>query len=228
VGTAGPLVERCFRTGHRHLRAGEREIATLRAHGRAQGWPMPQIVEAIVRFGVSRLKAHRLARGWTRPQAVEQILLTYDADGWPRPKLTCQRLCAWEHDPRVRPGEDYLDRLCRVYETRPDQLGYGRDYTPAIEPAGGEASAEPQAEYAGTSAASLVLAGEHGSADQDAQADSEETAASRWTSAAGCTGSPGSCRRCLGVPRSNWGTTPPPAPSCSPPGSWPSRSAITR
>ncbi|MGH8901292.1 MAG: hypothetical protein ACRDYA_06315 [Egibacteraceae bacterium] len=110
-------------------------IAGLRDRLLAQGRSVPQVVEAVVaRFGVSLLKAHRLARGWTRAQAVEAILATYDADGcgW-RPSLTEQRLCAWEHDPRVRPGEDYLDRLCRVYETRPDRLGYGHDYTPAVE-----------------------------------------------------------------------------------------------
>ncbi|MGH8886670.1 MAG: tetratricopeptide repeat protein [Egibacteraceae bacterium] len=135
-------------------------IAELRADGLAQGWPILQIVEALVdRFGVSRLEAHRLARGWTRARAVEVILATYDADGWPRARLTPQRLCAWERDPRVRPGEDYLDRLCRVYETRPDQLGYGRDYTPA----GGEAGAEPPTAYAGI----------------EAQADGEETATDR-------------------------------------------------
>ncbi|MGH8903528.1 MAG: hypothetical protein ACRDYA_18120 [Egibacteraceae bacterium] len=49
-----------------------------------------------------------------RPEAVERILATCDADGWPRPKLTTQRLCAWKHDPGVRPGKDYLDRLSRV------------------------------------------------------------------------------------------------------------------
>ncbi|MGH8901290.1 MAG: hypothetical protein ACRDYA_06305 [Egibacteraceae bacterium] len=108
-------------------------IAGLRDRLLAQGRSVPQVVEAIVaRFGVSLLKAHRLARGWTRAQAVEAILATYDVGGW-RPNLTEQRLCAWEHDPKVRPGEDYLDRLCRVYETRPDRLGYGHDYTPAVE-----------------------------------------------------------------------------------------------
>ncbi|MGH8898295.1 MAG: hypothetical protein ACRDZ4_15055 [Egibacteraceae bacterium] len=112
------------------------QIAELRADGLAKGWSIPRIVEAIVdRFGVSRLEAHRLARGWARARAVEEILATYDADGWPRARLTTQRLCAWERDPRVRPGEDYLDRLCRVYQTRADQLGYGHDYTPQQEPA---------------------------------------------------------------------------------------------
>ncbi len=151
-------------------------IAGLRAHGLAQGWPIPRVVEAIVgRFGVSRLKAHRLARGWTRAQAVEEILATYDLDGcgW-RPRLTCQRLCAWEHDPRVRPGEDYLDRLCRVYETRPDQHGYGHDYTPPAEQVAGDLPAEPPAAYAGAPAPPFaVVAGEDGGADLDAQSDSE-------------------------------------------------------
>ncbi|MGH8885524.1 MAG: hypothetical protein ACRDYX_10215 [Egibacteraceae bacterium] len=118
------------------MRTRREEIAELRAHGLTQGWPVPRIVEAIVdRFDVSRLEAHRLARGWTRRQAVDAVLATYDADGWPRARLTPQRLCAWERDPRVRPGEDYLDRLCRVYQTRADQLGSGHDYTPVAEPA---------------------------------------------------------------------------------------------
>ncbi|MGH8896116.1 MAG: hypothetical protein ACRDZ4_03615 [Egibacteraceae bacterium] len=139
------------------------QIAELRADGLAQGWSIPRIVEAIVdRFGVSRLEAHRLARGWTRARAVEEILATYAPTGW-RPKLTAQRLCAWEHDPRVRPGEDYLDRLCRVYQTRPDRLGYGHDYTPAVAQVAGEAGAEPPAAYAGI----------------EAQADGEETATDR-------------------------------------------------
>ncbi|MGH8903041.1 MAG: hypothetical protein ACRDYA_15550, partial [Egibacteraceae bacterium] len=169
-------------------------IAELRAHGRAQGWSILQIVDAIVdQFGVSLLKAHRLARGWTRPQAVEAILATYDADGcgW-RPNLTEQRLCAWEHDPKVRPGEDYLDRLCRVYETRPDQLGYGHDYTPAAQPAETEpngqlavpavcsAGDEQPAAYAGVLAVPLAVgAGEHGGADRDAQSEGEGTATNR-------------------------------------------------
>ncbi|MGH8903686.1 MAG: hypothetical protein ACRDYA_18945, partial [Egibacteraceae bacterium] len=162
-------------------------------HGLAQGWSIPRVVEAIVgRFGVSRLKAHRLARGWTRAQAVEAILATYDPDGcgW-RPRLTCQRLCAWEHDPRVRPGEDYLDRLCRVYETRADQLGYGRDYTPAAESAGGEGGGELPAAYAGAPAAPFaVVAGEDGGADRDVRSEGEEAATDRgeFFQAVGATG----------------------------------------
>lgn len=125
------------------------QIAELRADRLAKGWPIPQIVEAIVeRFGVSRLEAHRLARGWTRTQAVEEILKTYDDDGLKRPKLTPQRLCAWERDPNVRPGEDYLDRLCRIHQTRPDQLGYGHDYTPPAPEPPSTAGAEPPAAYA--------------------------------------------------------------------------------
>jgi tetratricopeptide (TPR) repeat protein len=169
------------------------EIAKLRAHGRAQGWSIPQIVAAIVdQFGVSLLKAHRLARGWTRPQAVEAILATYDADGWPRPKLTCQRLCSWEHNPRIRPGEEYLDRLCRVYETRPDQLGYGHDYTPPAQPAAtspndqpalpatGNAGDQSGAAYAGTSVTPLALTtGEGHDAGHHLQSTGEEPAATK-------------------------------------------------
>lgn len=156
------------------------EIAKLRAEARAQGWPIPRIVDAIVdQFGVSRLKAHRLARGWSRPEAVERILATYDADGLPPPKLTTQRLCAWEHDPRVRPGEEYLDRLCRVYETRPDQLGYGHDYTPVAKQVTSDLPGEPSATYAGLPAVS-----------HEAQSDGEEADTNRpeFLRAIGATG----------------------------------------
>ncbi|MGH8908764.1 MAG: hypothetical protein ACRD0K_20295 [Egibacteraceae bacterium] len=131
------------------------QIAELRAHGCAQGWPISHIVEAIVgRFDVSPLKAQRLARGWTRRQAVKQILATYHADGLRPPALGVQRLCTWEHKPRVRPNEDYLDRLCRVYQTRPDQLCYGRDYTQATTPTTGDATpaAYPRTSSAGEEA----------------------------------------------------------------------------
>ncbi len=105
-------------------------IATLRAHGLACGWTCERTAEEIVaRFDVTPLKAQRLARGWTRPRAVEEILLTYDREGLRRPSLTPQRLCAWEHE-KSHPGEEYLDRLCRLYESRPDKLGFGRDYAP--------------------------------------------------------------------------------------------------
>jgi hypothetical protein len=154
------------------------QIAELRARGQEQGWSIPQIVEAIVeQFGVTRLKAHRLARGWTRAKAVREILKTYDADGLARPSLTTQRLCAWEHDPRIRPGEEYLDRLCRVYETRPDLLGYGHDYSPPAQPAVCGTGDEPHAAYAGAPAASLAVAAGRNSDDgREAQPDGEETA----------------------------------------------------
>lgn len=97
-----------------------------------------------------------------------------------------------EHDPRVRPGEDYLDRLCRIYETRPDQLGYGRDYTPPAEPAPGlpdgqpaaptacAAGDQPQPAYAGAPAALLALtAGEHHGAGHHVQTNGEENTTNR-------------------------------------------------
>jgi excisionase family DNA binding protein len=42
-------------------------------------------------------------------------------------------LWRWETGERD-PSRKHLDRLCRVYQTRPDRLGYGRDYTPAATP----------------------------------------------------------------------------------------------
>ncbi len=151
--------------------ADVQQTAALRAEGLARGWTPEQIVAAIAEeFTVSQLKAHRLARGWTRPRAVEAILATYDADGLARPGLTTGRLCHWEHG-KARPGEEYLDRLCRVYETRADLLGYGCDYAPAEPPQPVE---EPLADYAG----------------RDTQADDQETDTDRRQlfRAAGATG----------------------------------------
>ncbi len=126
--------------------ADVRMTAGLRAEGLARGWPPARTAEVIaVEFGMSRLKAHRLAHGWSRPQAVEVVLATYDADGLARPGLTEGWLCHWEHG-KARPGEEYQDRLCRVYETRADRLGYGHDYTRAASP---EPAEEPTADYAG-------------------------------------------------------------------------------
>ena len=58
--------------------------------------------------------------------------------------MTTDRLCHWEHG-RARPSEEYLDCLCRLYQTRADLLGFGRDYSPA--PA--EPVEAPVADYAG-------------------------------------------------------------------------------
>ncbi len=150
-----------------------KQIEALRLHGLAQGWPVPRIAEAIVeRFGVSPLKAYRLAHGWSRPEAIERIRATYTADDLRAPRLTTQRFCEWEHHPDIRPGEDYLDRLCRVYQTRRDLLGYGRDYTPATHNV-------PDA-YAGTPAAQLALpSGEHGGAGGEQRPAGEEANANR-------------------------------------------------
>ncbi|MGH7644453.1 MAG: hypothetical protein ACREMR_02600, partial [Gemmatimonadales bacterium] len=153
------------------------QIAALRAELLADGRPVAAVVEAVVeRFGVSRLKAQRLARGWTRRQATERLLATYDADGLARPGLSPRRLCAWEHDPSVRPGEDYLDRLCRVYQTRADRLGYGRDHTQPEQPARADAGGEA---YSGVSAALAFADGERHSVGGGARSQGEEVAVNR-------------------------------------------------
>ncbi|MFE9850380.1 hypothetical protein ACFYPN_16425 [Streptomyces sp. NPDC005576] len=72
---------------------------------------------------VSLLQAHRLARGWTLAEARIEL-------GGIGVRVTTQQLSAWETG-RGRPGDTHLDHLCRLYETRPDRLGFGTDYTPA-------------------------------------------------------------------------------------------------
>ncbi len=156
-----PAVNEGDVVGSRH---DPRKIAQLRGRMVAQGCAVPRIVEALVDgFGLSRLEAHRLARGWTRPQAVEAVQASYTADGLRAPPLSAQRLWAWERKAGVRPGEDYLDRLCRVYETRPDQLGYGQDYAPPEPPAD-----PPPTAYAGSLVGSLVaVVGEEDGTDRN-------------------------------------------------------------
>jgi hypothetical protein len=78
--------------------------------------------------GCSLLKGQRLARLWTLEEMVKEAIRTADLAGLPRPSLTTQRVCHWEAG--ERPKAAYLDLLCRLYQTRPDRLGYGGDHTP--------------------------------------------------------------------------------------------------
>jgi tetratricopeptide (TPR) repeat protein len=77
----------------------------------------------------SLLKAQRLALSWTLEEMVREVVRTADLAGLPPPNLTTQRICHWEAGERPHP--DYLDLLCRLFQTRPDRLGFGNDHTPA-------------------------------------------------------------------------------------------------
>jgi hypothetical protein len=100
------------------------------AHGERHGWTRWQMAVAIHKnCDCSLLKAQRLARSWTLEEMVRQVVKTADLAGLPRPSLTTQRICHWEAG--ERPSPDYLDLLCRMFQTRPDRLGFGNDHTPA-------------------------------------------------------------------------------------------------
>jgi transcriptional regulator with XRE-family HTH domain len=79
---------------------------------------------------VHRLEAYRYARGWTRADLSRAIDMLYERDGLRPPAMAAEQICNWEHG-RAQPSPERLDYLCRVYETRPDRLGFGRDYADA-------------------------------------------------------------------------------------------------
>ncbi|MFJ2189284.1 helix-turn-helix domain-containing protein [Kitasatospora sp. NPDC087861] len=105
-------------------RATTRQAAArLVAQSSVAGWAPWQLVQAIAeQCGVSLLQAARLARGWTLQETVTMFAEVGH-------RVTVQQLSSWEHG-ASRPSDPRLDGLCRLYQTRPDRLGYGADYTP--------------------------------------------------------------------------------------------------
>lgn len=107
------------RTDHRKAAA-----QTLAARAKVEGWHPWVLASAVAaECECTLLQAHRLARGWT----LDDVRLRLAELGV---RVTVQQISTWE-TARGRPSEGNLDVLCRLYETRPDRLGYGRDYTPA-------------------------------------------------------------------------------------------------
>jgi transcriptional regulator with XRE-family HTH domain len=100
-----------------------REIEELAAARRAQGHPPQRIAAEIVELaGISALWAWRLAIGWRRSELLERLRRLGDAS------VDESMLWRWEIGERD-PSREHLDRLCQVYQTRPDLLGYGHDYS---------------------------------------------------------------------------------------------------
>jgi transcriptional regulator with XRE-family HTH domain len=100
-----------------------RELEHLAIIRRDQGHPVEQIAEEIAALGgITRLWAWRLAKDWTRSKLLERLRRTGDAS------VDESMLWRWETGER-EPSREHLDRLCSVYQTRPDLLGYGHDYT---------------------------------------------------------------------------------------------------
>jgi len=105
----------------------------IRRNAAEAGWSTWQLAERVsAECEASLLQAHRLGRGWTLEAATTEYLAVRGA------RLTVQQLSAWERG-NGRPGEAHLDGLCQLYETRPDRLGFGRDYTPGGEQSKGAA-----------------------------------------------------------------------------------------
>jgi hypothetical protein len=115
------------RTGRQQL---ARIAAEIRLRGLREQLPPDAIAEAICREipEVFPLEAWRLARGWSRTEASARIDALYETDQLHPPRITSAELCRWEHQQR-RPSDERLEYLCRLYQTRPDRLGFGSDYS---------------------------------------------------------------------------------------------------
>lgn len=99
----------------------------LAARAAAEQWTKWRLVSEIVTAcRCSLLQAHRLGQDWTLSAACTQLAEL-------GARISVQQLSGWETGRSGRPGEENLDHLCRLYKTRPDRLGYGRDYTPTSE-----------------------------------------------------------------------------------------------
>lgn len=121
----------------RRRRAEIKRIADqIRQDGQRAGRPVAWTVDAIRAKcpEVLPLEAWRFAFGWTRAQVAHAIIGLYEKDGLQPPPLSPVLLCRWEHG-QARPSPEYLDYLCRLYATRPDQLGFGTDHASHLVPA---------------------------------------------------------------------------------------------
>ncbi len=93
--------------------------------------------------GHSALKSHRLAWGWTVEQAVGALHTMCRDQRLGARGLSQRSWLGWEAG--GQPNDDYRDLLCRLFQTGPVALGFGRDYTPRSTAA---LPSEPQAPLA--------------------------------------------------------------------------------
>ena len=108
----------------KHLReARRRDLEELAATCRAQGHLSERVAaEVAARGEISLLWAWRLAMGWRRSDLLDRLRRLGDAS------VDESMLWRWETGERD-PSKEHLDHLCRIYQTRPDRLGYGHDYS---------------------------------------------------------------------------------------------------
>jgi transcriptional regulator with XRE-family HTH domain/tetratricopeptide (TPR) repeat protein len=127
----------------RVTRARRRELEELAKHIRLKGqiecWSTDRIVDEILRElpEVKPLEAYRFAYGWTREQLSRALDLLSEQDGQGPGRVSSTEICGWEHGRHV-PQSDRQDCLARVYRTRPDRLGFGRDHSPGARAADSE------------------------------------------------------------------------------------------
>jgi transcriptional regulator with XRE-family HTH domain len=126
-----------------------RELEELAASRRAGGeLPERTAAELAALGGISTLWAWRLATGWRRSELLGRLRQLGDLS------VDESMLWRWELGERD-PSSYHLDYLCRVYQTRPDLLGYGHDYSQPTTPIDGVAT-NGQPASAGTLAAAVV------------------------------------------------------------------------
>jgi transcriptional regulator with XRE-family HTH domain len=115
---------------HIEGRSLERIARQIRTEGQLSGWCRERIVdEMLARLpGLQKLEAHRLAEGWTRREMSDGIDLLYLHDGLEPPNLRTSEISNWERGRRL-PNPERQEYLCRLYRTRPDRLGFGKDFT---------------------------------------------------------------------------------------------------
>jgi transcriptional regulator with XRE-family HTH domain len=107
-----------------------RRAAEVRLRCLRDGLPWQAIADVLSQevAELTALEAFRLARGWSRTELSARLDALYESDGLAGPRISSAELCRWEHGHR-RPAEERISYLCRVYETRPDRLGFGVDYS---------------------------------------------------------------------------------------------------
>ncbi|MGW0808994.1 hypothetical protein [Nonomuraea sp. NPDC002799] len=127
---------------------------------------MEEIAEALRGCcGHRGVKSARLARGWSVPQAVNELAAAGAAAELPERGADERRWRRWEAG--QPPDPDYQDRLCRLFQTGPVQLGFAVDHTPHPHLPGGDRTNRRDALRLGATA--LVASGVLPSAEGEAR-----------------------------------------------------------
>ncbi|KWX04745.1 hypothetical protein TH66_06005 [Carbonactinospora thermoautotrophica] len=111
--------------------------ARIRELAQRAGWPLVRTAAEIVACcQVTPLRAWRLAHGWPLEEAADRLDEVCARIGLRQPHLGKAGLSCYELGKHPVPMW-LLDPLCRLYQTRPDWLGFGGDYS------GGEPGERP-------------------------------------------------------------------------------------